>query len=94
MLMLPTLPYQRPCASDVLAPRVREKLEAQYQGLHPLQLRRELEAALDRVWALAASDPLRPGHTQIATPSAKSAPEGAWAMASATQNYELMRIRG
>ncbi len=69
-------PNQRLCASGVLAPRVREALEAPYQGLNPLQLRRELDAALDRLWTLAAPDPLRPGHTEIAPPSLKSAPGG------------------
>ena len=70
-------PYQRLCASGVLAPHVRADLEAQYQALNPLQLRRELDAALDRLWTLAAPDPLRQDHTDIAAPSSKSAPGGA-----------------
>ena len=69
-------PYHRLGASGVLPPRVRADLEALYQRLHPLQLRRDLDAALDRLWTLAAPDPHRQGHTEIATPSAKSAPEG------------------
>ena len=82
-------PYQRLCASGVLPPRVREDLEALYQRLHPLQLRRDLEAELDRLSTLATPDPHRQGHTEIAIPSSKSASEGAWAMASVTLNYEL-----
>ncbi len=45
-------------------------------GLNRLQLRRDLEAALDRLWTLAAPDPRRQEHTEIATPSSNSAPEG------------------
>jgi hypothetical protein len=70
-------PYHRLCASGVLPPRVREDLEALYQRLRPLQLRRDLEVALDRLWTLAAPDPHRQGHPEIATPSEKSSPEGA-----------------
>ena len=69
-------PYQRLCASGVLPPRVREDLEALYQRLHPLQLRRELEAALDRLWTLAAPDPHRPAPPVIATSAVKSSSEG------------------
>jgi hypothetical protein len=69
-------PYHRLCASSVLPPRVREDLEALSQRLHPLQLRRDLDAALEHLWTLAAPDPHRQGHTEIVTPSAKSAPEG------------------
>src|SRR2546425_10808438 len=53
-------PYQRLCAAGVLAPAKRQELEALYQRLTPLQWRRELEAALDRLWTLAAPDPRRP----------------------------------
>jgi hypothetical protein len=70
-------PSHRLCASGVLPPRVRENLEALYQRLHPLPLRRDLAADLDRLWTLAVPDPHRQGHTEIATPSSKSAPEGA-----------------
>src|SRR6059036_1507372 len=52
-------PYQRLCAAGVLAPAKRQELEALYQRLNPLQLRRDLDAALDRLWTLAAPDPLR-----------------------------------
>ncbi len=52
-------PYQRLCASGVLTPATRAELEALYQRLNPLQLRRELEAALERLWTLAAPDPHR-----------------------------------
>jgi hypothetical protein len=58
-------PYHRLCAAGVLPPRVRKDLEALYQRLHPLQ--RDLDAALDRLWTLAAPDPHRQGHAGIAT---------------------------
>ena len=68
-------PYQRLCAAGVLAPGQRQALEALYQSLNPLQLRRDLDAALDRLWTLAAPDPLRAqGDTQTATPSLMSSP--------------------
>ena|SRR3989454_8585709 len=53
-------PYQRLCAADVLSAEKRHELETLYQRLNPLQLRRDLEAALERLWTLAAPDPLRP----------------------------------
>ncbi len=52
-------PYQRLCACGVLPPATRDELEAFYQSLNPLQLRRDLEAALERLWTLAAPDPRR-----------------------------------
>jgi hypothetical protein len=52
-------PYQRLCAARILTAEHRQALEALYQSLNPLQLRRELDAALDRLWALAATDPRR-----------------------------------
>ena len=62
-------PYQRLCAAGVLAPAKCQELEAFYQSLNPLQLRRDLEAALDRLWTLTAPDPLRAqGNTELATP--------------------------
>jgi len=71
-------PYQRLCAAGVLAPAKRQELEALYQRLNPLQLRRDLDAALDRLWTLAAPDPLRAqAYAEITTPSLKSSPGGA-----------------
>jgi hypothetical protein len=55
----PQTPYQRLCAAGVLAPTKRHELEALYQRLNPLQLRRDLETALEALWALAAPDPQR-----------------------------------
>jgi hypothetical protein len=70
-------PYQRLCTAGVLPPATRDKLAALYQRLNPLQLRRELEAALERLWTLAAPDPHRgQGNTEIATPSTKSSSGG------------------
>jgi hypothetical protein len=62
-------PYQRLCASGVLGAPARADLEPLYQRLHPLQLRRELEAALDHLWTFAVPDPLRRSHTEMAPPS-------------------------
>lgn len=67
-------PYQRLCASGVLAASSRDALEVQYQGLNPPLLPRDLDAELDCLWTLAAPDPLRP--------SSKSAPERSQAMVS------------
>ncbi len=62
-------PYQRLCAAGVLAADVRRELDALYQSLNPLQLRRQLERELERLWTLAAPDPRRaPGNIQLATP--------------------------
>jgi hypothetical protein len=71
-------PYQRLCAAGVLTPAAHQELEALYQSLNPLQLRRDLEAELDRLWTLAAPDPRRAqGDTEVvATPSLNSPPGG------------------
>lgn len=61
-------PYQRLGDAGVLATTTRADLEALYQSLNPLRLRRELETALERLWALAAPDPHRQSHTEIAIP--------------------------
>ena len=68
-------PYQRLCAAGILPAAKRQELEALYQSLNPLQLRRQLERELERLWAMAAPDPHRPeGDTQIAAPPLKSSP--------------------
>src|SRR5207247_1040638 len=60
-----------------------------------LQLRRELDAALDRLWTLAAPDPRRPqGDTEIAAPAPESSPGDVSAMASVTLTYESTRLEG
>jgi len=46
-------PYQRLGATGVLLVSRRQELEALYQRLNPLHLRRALETALDRLWTLA-----------------------------------------
>jgi hypothetical protein len=62
-------PYQRLCAAGALSADARRELDALYQSLNPLQLRRAPERELDRLWALAAPGPHRPeGNSQIATP--------------------------
>jgi hypothetical protein len=70
-------PYQRLCAAGVLPSAKRQELDALYERLNPLQLRRDLERELERLWALAAPDPRRQGAAEIATPSPNSAPGGA-----------------
>jgi hypothetical protein len=87
-------PYQRLGASGVLTASTRQELETLYQRLNPLRLRRDLDAALDRLWALAAADPLRQGHTEIATPLPKSSPGGSQTLAPVTLNSDLTRIGG
>jgi len=91
----PQTPYQRLGAAGVLAPAKRAELEALYQRLNPLQLRRDLEAALDRLWTLAAPDPLRMApHTEVATPHLKSSPGASQAAASVTLTSELTTTGG
>ncbi len=69
-------PYQRLCAAGVLAPATRQDLDALYQTLNPLKLRRDLDTALERLWTLAAPEPRRPqGDIEIAPPSLQSSPE-------------------
>ena len=46
-------PYQRLGATGVLSTPCRQELEAVYQRLNPLHLRRQLEAAVERLWTLA-----------------------------------------
>jgi hypothetical protein len=71
------IPYQRLCAAGVLPAGKRQELEALYQRLKPLQLRRDLDAALEHLWTLAAPDPHRPqGDAEVAPPSLQSAPGG------------------
>ena len=88
-------PYQRLCTAGVLTPEKRDELDQRYHRLNPLQLRRDLDAALERLWTLAAPDPLRAqGDTTVATPTLKSSPEGAQALAPVTLNNELTRTGG
>ncbi|MCI0343967.1 MAG: hypothetical protein L0221_00800, partial [Chloroflexi bacterium] len=68
-------PFQRLCATSPLSPDKRAELESVYAALNPLQLRRDLERELDRLWTLAAPDPQRlGGHTWVAAPTLKSSP--------------------
>jgi hypothetical protein len=52
-------PWQRLCAANVLSPAQHAEWETVYQRLNPLQLRRDLDGALARLWALAVPDPRR-----------------------------------
>ena len=71
----PQTPYQRLCAAGVLSPAGRAQLDALYASLNPRQLRRDIERQLERLWALAAPDPLRAdNHTSVAPPLPKSSP--------------------
>lgn len=88
-------PYQRLRAAGVLTAETSAELERLYQSLHPLRLRRDLEAALDHLWTLAAPDPHRaPGEAEIPAPSRKSSPGGAETMALVTLSFELIRTGG
>ena len=69
-------PYQRLCAAGVLAPGPRADLDALYASLNPAQLRRDLDRELERLWRLAAPDPLRPPLPPLA-PAPPAAPGGA-----------------
>lgn len=87
-------PYQRLCAAGVLAPAQREELEALYQRLNPLRLRRDLETALDHLWALAAPDPHRGTAHPVGAPRLPAPPAGREAGASVTLTSELTTIGG
>ncbi len=63
-------PYQRLCATGVLSAPRRQELEAMYQRLNPLHLRRALETALERLWSLAVPAPPAPPAPR------ENAPEG------------------
>ena len=59
-------PFQRVCAAGVLTAPQREALTTLYQQMNPLRLRRNLERALDQLWALAAPPPARdPAATSV-----------------------------
>jgi hypothetical protein len=53
-------PYQRLCVAGALTPAKQQELERLYQTLNPLQLRRQIDVELERLWALAAPEPSRP----------------------------------
>jgi hypothetical protein len=52
-------PWQRLCASGILDAATRRELATLYESLHPLRLRRDLDAALERLWRLATPLPNR-----------------------------------
>ena len=52
-------PYQRLRTAGVLPEATQQELEALYQRLNPLALRRQIDAELERLWRLAAPDPHR-----------------------------------
>ena len=89
-------PYQRLCAAGVLPPEKWAALDALYHRLNPLQLQRDLEVALQRLWRLAAPDPSRtsPGNTSIAIPVVKTSPVGTQGIASVTLTNESTEIGG
>ena len=55
-------PFQRLGASGILSAERRRTLEALYLTLNPLQLRREIDAALTDLWRLAVREPALPAH--------------------------------
>jgi hypothetical protein len=88
-------PYQRLCAAGVLAPEKRVELETLSQQLNPLQLRRELDAALERLWTLAVRDPRHPeGETKLPAPSLKAAPGGSRRYRPVTLSFDPTRKGG
>lgn len=87
-------PYQRLCAAGVLTAEKRTELDTLYRSLNPLQLQRDLEGALDRLWALAAPDPRRARDTGVAPAFGTSSPGGAPQPWSVTQTNELTAIGG
>lgn len=89
-------PYQRLCASGVLSADKRAELEGLYQRLNPLQLQRDLEVALERLWRLAAPEPSRrlAGETAIAPRLAPSSLGAASPIASVTLTNELTASGG
>lgn len=64
-------PYQRLRTAGVLPEATQQELEALYQPLNPLSLRRQIDAELERLWRLAAPDPHRTqGTAPTETPEA------------------------
>jgi hypothetical protein len=61
-------PYQRLCASGVLKPEQREAMETLYHSLKPLALRRQLDAALERLWSMATPTPRTQSHSKEKNP--------------------------
>jgi hypothetical protein len=51
-------PFQRLCGSGILPPERRRDLEALYMTLNPLQLRRDIDAALTDLWRMATPEPV------------------------------------
>jgi hypothetical protein len=51
-------PFQRLCASGILAPERQRELEELYMSLNPLRLRREIDAALNDLWRTAMPEPV------------------------------------
>jgi hypothetical protein len=88
-------PYQRRCATGTLPSTRRAELARLYLQLNPVQLRRDLDVALERLWALAAPDPHR-GHaeTALVRPSPPPAPRDSPAMPLVTLSYESTVKRG
>ena len=66
-------PFQRMFATGLLAPTKEEELTALYRSLNPLQLQRQLDAALTHLWTLItpsrSSLPTSPPVTQTSDSS-------------------------
>lgn len=62
-------PYQRLLALGVLTPEEQESLERRYQGLNPVRLKAQLEAALEALWATAEPDS---DHQRPVTPTSEA----------------------
>jgi len=60
-------PYQRLVAQSALSPAAQVTLQGQYEALNPLQLRRQIDSALAKLWPLGRTWP-GPTHDPRATP--------------------------
>jgi len=54
-----------------ITPAARAELAARYATLNPAQLRRDLDHALERLWRLAAPDPLRLHASPLGNPNSE-----------------------
>lgn len=61
-------PYQRLLAAGVLDPATQQELATVYARLNPLQLKRQLDAALEKLWPMAARTITDADHAASATP--------------------------
>ena len=61
-------PFQRLVAAGALTPAQQRELEALYESLNPLRLRRDIDAALATLWRLASPESAPPSVAVLAQP--------------------------